>query len=63
MWGTEYSGPEAAVHGAFKGKATVICDKEKSDEDAVDSVENIYHQLGMHLVYMNAHATMCMLPM
>lgn len=53
MWGTEYSGPEAAVHGAFEGKATVICDKEESDQDAVDLVERIYKQLGMHLVYMN----------
>jgi prephenate dehydrogenase len=54
MWGTEYSGPEAAVHGAFAGKATVICDKEFADKDAVDLVEKIYGQLEMHLVYMNA---------
>ena len=54
MWGTEYSGPEAAVRGAFAGKATVICNKEESDEDAVVLVESIYRQLGMHLVYMNA---------
>src|SRR5689334_2741256 len=26
MWGTEYSGPEAAVSGAFINKAVVICD-------------------------------------
>jgi prephenate dehydrogenase len=56
MWGTEYSGPEAAVRGAFEGKATVICNKEESDEDAVELVENIYRQLGTHLVYMNAKA-------
>lgn len=56
MWGTEYSGPEAAVRGAFEGKATVICNKEESDKDAVEWVETIYRQLGMHLVYMNAHA-------
>lgn len=56
MWGTEYSGPEAAVRGAFEGKATVICNKEESDEDAVELAENIYGQLGMHLVYMNAKA-------
>jgi len=54
MWGTEYSGPDAAVRGAFEGKATVICNKEESDKDAVELVENIYRQLGMHLVYMNA---------
>ena len=56
MWGTEYSGPEAAVRGAFEGKATVICNKEESDTDAVEMVEGIYRELGMHLVYMNAHA-------
>lgn len=55
MWGTEYSGPEAAVHGAFEGKATVICSKEDSDVDAVEIVETIYRRLGMHLMYMNAH--------
>ena len=25
MWGTEHSGPQAAVHNAFVGKACVIC--------------------------------------
>jgi prephenate dehydrogenase len=54
MWGTEYSGPEAAVRDAFNGRACVICEKEKSDDDAVELIENIYKQLGMHLVYMNA---------
>jgi prephenate dehydrogenase len=53
MWGTEHSGPEAAVRGAFTDKATVICDKENSGIDAVEVVENIYRELGMHLVYMN----------
>ncbi|MBO9682312.1 MAG: prephenate dehydrogenase [Flavisolibacter sp.] len=56
MWGTEYSGPEAAVRGAFEGKATVICNKEESDKDAVETVETIYRKLGMRFVYMNAQA-------
>ena len=54
MWGTEFSGPEAAVKGAFVNKATVICNKEGSDADAVEKAEQLYHALGMHLVYMNA---------
>lgn len=54
MWGTEYSGPESAVHGAFEGRACVICESEKSDPDALQKVEGIYRELGMHLVYMNA---------
>ena len=53
MWGTEFSGPEAAVTGAFTQKATVICNKNESDDDAVNLVEKLYRQLGMHLIYMN----------
>jgi prephenate dehydrogenase len=53
MWGTEYSGPEAAVREAFKDRSCVICEKEKSDTDAVSVVEKIYQSLGMHLTYMN----------
>lgn len=54
MWGTEYSGPEAAVRGAFAGRACVICEKEKSDARALDTVELIYKTLGMHIIYMDA---------
>lgn len=56
MWGTEYSGPEAAVHGAFADKATVICNREASDADAAELVEKVYGLLGMHIVYMPADA-------
>src|SRR5882757_6752576 len=54
MWGTEYSGPEAAVRNAFAGRTCVICEKEKSDADALEKIEEIYKLLGMHLVYMDA---------
>ncbi|MBA2746401.1 MAG: prephenate dehydrogenase [Flavisolibacter sp.] len=54
MWGTEYSGPDAAVSGAFIGKAVVICEKEQSDDDALLLVENIYRAFGMKIQYMNA---------
>ncbi|ANE50195.1 prephenate dehydrogenase [Flavisolibacter tropicus] len=54
MWGTEYSGPEAAVKGAFVNKATVICDKENSDADALELVKGIYDALDMRMVYMSA---------
>lgn len=56
MWGTEYSGPEAAVKNAFTDKATVICSKEASDPDAAAIVEQVYQTLGMHLLYMEAAA-------
>lgn len=54
MWGTEYSGPEAAVHGAFKDRSCVICEKELSDADALSAMETIYRNLGMHMIYMSA---------
>lgn len=54
MWGTEYSGPEAAVKDAFVGRACVICEKEKSDPAAVKKIEQVYRQLGMHMTYMGA---------
>jgi prephenate dehydrogenase len=54
MWGTEYSGPEAAVRGAFEGRACVICEREKSNPTAVEIVENIYKQIGMHIIDMDA---------
>ena len=56
MWGTEYSGPEAAVRDAFKGRACVICEKDKSDKDIVDTIETIYKTLGMNMIYMDAAA-------
>lgn len=56
MWGTEYSGPEAAVRDAFTGRACVICEKEKSAKDALDKVEKLYREMGMHILYMNADA-------
>ena len=55
MWGTEYSGPEAAVHGAFTDKATVICNKEESDDDALKMAEDLYKTLGMYIVNLNAY--------
>jgi prephenate dehydrogenase len=54
MWGTENSGPEAAVEPAFTKKATIICSKEDTDSDALALVEQVYQLLDMHLLYMNA---------
>lgn len=54
MWGTEYSGPEAAVRGAFAGRACVICEKEKSSVEALQFVETIYKAVNMHIIYMDA---------
>lgn len=56
MWGTEYSGPESAVHDAFIGRTCVICEKEKSESSALSVIENLYTLLGMSLVYMDAES-------
>lgn len=54
MWGTEYSGPEAAQHGAFAGRTVVICDREACDSDALELVEGVYGSFGMPVKYMEA---------
>jgi prephenate dehydrogenase len=53
MWGTEKDGPASVVKDAFKGRVAVICDKDKTDEDALQLVEKLYTTIGMQLVYMN----------
>ena len=52
--GTEFSGPEAAHLGLFKGKINIICDKEESSKEAVEKISELYHILGMENIYMNA---------
>lgn len=56
MWGTEFSGPAAAVSGAFAGKAAVICNKEQTDADALQQAEALYRAIGMRIIYMDAEA-------
>ena len=54
MWGTEYSGPEAAVHDGFEGRTVVLCDGAESDPDALKLVEDIYRKLGMPIKSMSS---------
>ena len=54
MWGTEFSGPSAATKDAFVDKATIICNQEQVDSDALKLVEHIYKALGMHILFMDA---------
>lgn len=56
MWGTEYSGPSAAVRGAYENKAVIICNAEESDADALDWVKHMYKKIGMHILEMEAKA-------
>jgi prephenate dehydrogenase len=55
MAGTEFSGPEAAVDGLFMGTRGVICDKELSSPEAIETIESLYRDgLGMNLIYMES---------
>lgn len=54
MWGTEYSGPKAAMRDAFEGRTVVLCDTEDADQDVVDFSEMMYKKIGMKILRMNA---------
>jgi prephenate dehydrogenase len=54
MAGTEFSGPLAAVGKLFDYKICIICDRELSDPDALDMVENMFNILNMRKIYMNS---------
>lgn len=56
MWGTEYSGPQAAVRGAYENKAVIICNANESDADALEWTKSMYRKIGMHLLEMEARA-------
>jgi prephenate dehydrogenase len=54
MWGTEYSGPTAAVEGAFENKSVILCDLDQSNQDAVVTARQFFEILGMRIFEMNA---------
>lgn len=54
MWGTEYSGPAAAVENAFENKAVILCDLDKTDQDAIAIAKGIFASLPMRMIEMNA---------
>ncbi len=56
MWGTEYSGPQAAVRGAYENKAVIICNAAESDEDALSWVKYMYEKIGMRLLEMEGRS-------
>ncbi len=54
MWGTEYSGPQAAVEGAFEHKAVILCNADDSDADAAAWTREMFRIIGMHIIDMDA---------
>ena len=56
MWGTEYSGPSAAVKGAYENKAVILCNPEQTDEDVLEWVKHMFTKIGMRQLVMEAKA-------
>lgn len=52
--GTENSGPAAAMEGLFRDKTNIICERELSAPDAVETALRIFDALGMKSVFMGA---------
>jgi len=55
MWGTEYSGPGAAVENAFEDKAVIVCDTIESDPDALEMATEIFNSLKMRIIEMGSN--------
>lgn len=56
MWGTEYSGPAAAVKGAYENKAVILCNPEETDDDVLEWVQLMFSKIGMRQLVMEAKA-------
>jgi prephenate dehydrogenase len=51
--GTEFSGPEAALKGLYNGKKNIVCEPEKSDEDALNIALKIFESVGLNTIFMS----------
>lgn len=56
MWGTENSGPQSAVKGAFENKAVILCNTNDSNPDAVEWAKYMFSKIGMNILEMEAGA-------
>ncbi len=54
MAGTEFSGPLAAISHLFDYKTAIICDREKSSEQAIVLIQKMYEALHMKVIFMNS---------
>ncbi|TXK44144.1 prephenate dehydrogenase [Pontibacter qinzhouensis] len=50
--GTENSGPAAALEGLYQGKMNIICEREKSSEEALATALQVFDTLGMNTIFM-----------
>jgi len=54
MAGTEHSGPAAAVDHLFSDRVAIICDPDRSDEDAMEKITALLQSLNMKKQYMDS---------
>lgn len=52
--GTEFSGPKAAIKGLYQGKKNIICDKDLSDDDSLETALMVFKSLGMNSFFMDS---------
>jgi prephenate dehydrogenase len=50
--GTENSGPDAAFSGLFVDKTNIICEKEQSNTEALETALKVFNALGMNTIFM-----------
>lgn len=51
--GTENSGPTAAFSGLFSTMTNIICEREKSSQEALAVAEKVFSALGMKTIFMD----------
>ena len=54
--GTEFSGPNAAIHGLYKGKTNIICEVEETAFKLQEKALEVFRELGMRIRYMKPRA-------
>jgi len=54
--GTEFSGPEAAIHNLYNNKTNIICEVEETAFKLQEKALKLFSDLGMRIRYMNPKA-------
>lgn len=54
--GTEFSGPDAAIHGLYNDKTNIICEVEETAFKLQEKALKLFADLGMRIRYMNPKA-------
>jgi len=52
--GTEFSGPQAAIKNLFLEKVNIICEQEKSDQEQLKKLTDLFQPLNMRFVFMES---------